>query len=293
MIVVQLQGGLGNQMFQYAFGRSLSLSMNVPLKLDLSFLQNKSGSHTKRDYELDVFMLNVAIASDAELKRFARIHNNKLLRKIHHRIPLTKYNRYIEPRFSFIPHLETQVKDDTLLIGFWQSEKYFLEHEDMIRKDFTFRAPFDAKNAQWEKLIRESDAISLHVRRGDYITNAAASSYHGTSDISYYRKAFDRIAGGLENAKLFIFSDDPDWVREHIRFDVETHVIDNNTGKSSFHDMHLMSLCRHHIIANSSFSWWGAWLNSSKDKIVVAPERWFAKGDIDTRDLIPASWLRM
>jgi hypothetical protein len=179
------------------------------------------------------------------------------------------------------------------LQGYWQSERYFLKHASTIRKDFTFRQSPSGQNADLMRTILDSAAVSIHVRRGDYVSNPKTFANHGICTPEYYFNAIDIMRQRVPNARFFAFSDDPQWVTSVLapRCDGMI-VVDHNQAEDSCNDMQLMSLCRHHIIANSSFSWWGAWLNQNPDKIVVAPRNWFANGK-DSTDLIPETYIRL
>ena len=177
--------------------------------------------------------------------------------------------------------------------GYWQSYRYFADAADKIRQELTPRDPMEPGNAAVAAEIDAVEAVSLHVRRGDYVTNAGAAPFHGLCSLDYYRAAVNHVRARVGAPHLFIFSDDHDWARDNLRFDLPTTYVVANPPDRGFRDMQLMARCRHHITANSSFSWWGAWLNPRHDKIVVAPQAWFADPKIDTRDLIPQGWTRL
>jgi hypothetical protein len=139
----------------------------------------------------------------------------------------------------------------------------------------------------------EESAVSIHVRRGDYVSDAGTNRFHGTCSVDYYHDAVDRISGFAPASHFFVFSDGIDWAKENLRLRQPVTYVDFNDGEKNYEDLRLMSLCKHHIIANSSFSWWGAWLNPNPDKIVIAPKKWFNDPSINTDDLIPNSWLRL
>lgn len=179
------------------------------------------------------------------------------------------------------------------LQGYWQSERYFLKHKGTIRSDFTFRQPPSGQNAELSRTILNSVAVSIHVRRGDYVSNAKTFAKHGTCTPEYYFKAIEIVRQRVPEARFFAFSDDPQWVAEVLAPRYPGLVlVDHNQAEDSYNDMRLMSLCWHHIIANSSFSWWGGWLNPDPGKIVIAPRNWFANGK-DSTDLIPETYIRL
>ena len=292
MIISNVIGGLGNQMFQYAAGRALSLRTNQAFAINtLEF--NHYNLHN--GYELHrVFDLQVPIASKSDL---TDVIGWPAATTLEYRLPsrLTKIlsgaQYYGEESFGYsrkFLHLE----GSKYLHGYWQSEKYFKDYADSIRKDFLFKERMTLGNEKIYDQIKNSCSVSCHIRRGDYVNNLKANQIHGTCSVEYYRNAIRWIKESLNNPRFFIFSDDQDWVVRNLAFPANSIFINGNSGINSFRDMQLMSLCQHHIIANSSFSWWGAWLNSSESKLVVAPRKWFA-ADIDDIDLIPVEWTRL
>lgn len=170
------------------------------------------------------------------------------------------------------------------LLGYWQSEQYFSRFAASIRSDFTFRQPLSGRNAVLAERISACSAVSLHVRRGDYVSDPKNLGKHGVCSLDYYRDAIRAISRQVKDPAFFVFSDDMDWVRNNLDIGAACHFVDHNTGPESFNDMRLMSLCRHHVMANSSFSWWGAWLSPFEDKQVIAPKRWFVSRDDNPAD---------
>jgi Glycosyl transferase family 11 len=295
VVIVRLIGGLGNQMFQYAAGRALAARSGAVLKLDASGF----ATYPKRHFELDAFPIHAVPAEEADLDAFGvcRDRNGRSWWARASRF-LRRYRRgspsaiYCERHFHFDAKVG-ELQPPVYLDGYWQSEKYFADCAELLRCELTPRAPLEAENADMAARIDAVNAVSLHVRRGDYIDDPRVSSYHGTCSAEYYRNATEHIAGRTtKNIHLFIFSDEPEWARDNLHFAQPTTIVAVNGPDRGFRDMQLMARCRHHVIANSSFSWWGAWLNSSPGKIVVAPRRWF-QVDHDTSDLIPSSWVRM
>lgn len=291
MIVVNLRGGLGNQMFQYALGRQLSLVNQTELLLDCTFLTT-TGSHIKRDYELDIFPIKARIATAEELKPYQRLQYNRWIGAVQRRLPSLFTHCIIhEKTYAFDPEIIT-TPDHSWLSGFWQTENYFLQIEDMIRSDFEFKPPLSGLNQTLAEKISSCESVSIHIRRGDYI-QPETLAFHGICSPEYYHKAVDVIAKRAAIEELFIFSDDPEWTKEHLKFNFPSTYISHNTGKNSFEDMRLMSFCKHNIIANSSFSWWGAWLNANQHKTVIAPKTWIANKQVDTKDVIPLTWIKL
>lgn len=298
MICVNINGGLGNQMFQYACGRALAFSNQTSLILDLSSLQKNTNTSetTKRSFELsDVFKIEVAEACVGDLKILKPILYraiNVLAFKLGFKgIQISKY--FIENEFSYNHNIK-KVGKDCFLSGYWQSPKYFDSIASLIRDEFAFQKPLDANNLEISSLIKRVNSISLHIRRTDFqITNS--NDTHGICSLDYYDKAVKFISDKLTDPHFFVFSDDINWAKENLKLPYKLTFISGNNGGKSYIDMQLMSICKHNIIANSSFSWWGAWLNSNTTKIVIAPKIWFANEILNnqTTDLIPEEWIRM
>ena len=285
MVIVKLQGGLGNQLFQYAIGRYLSVKNNDTLTLDNSFLNitNATG-YTLRNYELDIFPITPRILNKE--KYFGSSITSRI------RTPLSGIRYINEPSFKFIPEVSNW-KGDVYLEGYWQSEKYFCKIANIIRDDLKFSPVLNEDNSKVALQINSCNSVSIHIRRTDYIGRDGAATYHYVCPITYYLNAIEWIVKLFPDAVFFIFSDDISWVRNNLQIGYPHYFINQNYGKQSYVDMQLMSMCKHHIIANSSFSWWGAWLNKYEQKKVIAPERWFTDPDIDDSDIIPESWLKL
>ena len=289
MIISNIIGGLGNQMFQYAAGRAGSLKLGVPLKLDT---RDFSAYQLHQGFELNrVFNCNAEIAADIDLAKTLGWQKLKLAQRFLRRQQLKclRHKSYVvEPHFNYWSGI-SQLKDNVYLDGYWQSEKYFIEFADKIRTEFTFKLPLSLKNKEISAHISQVNAVSLHVRRGDYVTNKK-NAYIGACSLDYYRAAIAKINSMVDKPIFYVFSDDFNWAKNNLILDSKSVFISHNTGKESYNDMRLMSLCKHHIIANSSFSWWGAWLNASPNKIVIAPKQWFAN-DNNVSDLFPLDWI--
>lgn len=293
-VIVRLMGGLGNQLFQYATGYALSKRIGVPLLLDRSFLDARpSGMDwTPRELELDHFSVPLQFASPEEVRRARRILDKPLHRVLHKVIPgLYKWDVLVEPSMRYTPRING-VEAPVYLQGHWQSERYFLEVADELRKDlFVPRLAPDGMNAELSARIKEECTASIHVRRGDYLT-AIGKGHHHSCDAAYYSKAAACLVEEHDVKHFLIFSDDPDQVRNELALPYPHTFVGHNTGSSAYWDLFLMEQCAHHIIANSSFSWWGAWLDPSPSKVVIAPDRWFSDPDIPTDDLLPKQWLK-
>lgn len=292
MVISQLIGGLGNQMFQYAAGRSLALKLGTQLHLDISGFASY-GLH--QGFELKrIFDCTAEIAAEREVRNILGWQYSPIALRVlsSHRFALFRRKGFVvEPHFQYW-HGLSNLASESYLVGYWQSEKYFSDVTAQIRQDFTFKLPINGLNAAVAKQISPINAVSLHVRRGDYVNNPITTATHGLCSLDYYRNAIRYLAAHTTHPHFFVFSDDIAWVKENLPIDFPHRYVDHNHGAESYNDMRLMSLCRHHIIANSSFSWWGAWLNPNMDKIVVAPTHWFAN-ETNTEDLIPKSWVRL
>jgi hypothetical protein len=291
MLIVRVIGGLGNQMFQFAAGRALSLAHKTELLLDVSEFSHYQRHH---GFELaTVFCCPLALAKPEDLRSVLGWQSSKLAQRLlaSRRFRFLRSDRFlIEPHFHYWQGLN-KATPPFYMVGYWQSERYFAHVADVIRKDFTFRQPLTGQNQRLAEKISSVNAVSLHVRRGDYANDPKTIAVHGLCPIEYYRDAVQYIADRVEEPNFFIFSDDPQWVRAHLRIPFPCSYVEQNRGAESYNDMRLMSMCKHHIIANSTFSWWAAWLDDRPDKIVIAPKRWFANYEADTRDLYCHGWV--
>jgi hypothetical protein len=287
VIVTRLQGGLGNQMFQYAAGLSLALARQTQLKLDLALLDSRDG-RTPRTYELDRFRISAERATPEQLEGL--LAKRPLAARISRRLDPRAAAR--ERHFHYDPAV-MRLPDDSCLEGYWQSERYFAHAAARVRQEFGFRNEPSGQNAELAREIAARTAVSLHVRRGDYASDPATRAVHGLCSVDYYRRAAAFIAERVRDPVFVLFSDDPEWARTHLDLGGETLAVDHNGAHNGAEDLRLLSLCRHHIIANSTFSWWGAWLSANPDKIVIAPARWFADGTRDTSDLLPHRWVTL
>lgn len=286
MIISQIIGGLGNQMFQYAAARVLSLQKNQPLLLDVSAF---AAYPLHQGFELEQrFSCPSNFATENDIRSVLGWQSSERVRRIISNpcmTPLKKKAFLLEPHFHYWSGIKDS-PDHCYLSGYWQSERYFSDYAAQIRADFSFKLSLNVQNTAVAEQIQRSNAISLHVRRGDYASNAKTTAWHGLCSLEYYQNAIACIAKQVSQPHFYVFSDDMDWVRQRLNINFPHHYIDHNRGADSYNDMRLMSLCQHHILANSSFSWWGAWLNANPKKIVIAPKKWFAQ-NIDTKDLMP------
>ncbi len=290
MIIMKIHGGLGNQMFQYALGRHLSLLNNVALKLDTSFYTKRHRKDTNREFKLSIFNCQLTLCNESDMEKlvlFPKLMEwNKWLNRLHvNFLP----NYIYEKAFTFDPNI-LKPKDKIYLEGYWQSPQYFDAIKDVIRQDFTFKENINEMNKDLAKQIEVTQSVAIHIRRGDFLTN----QLHNTFEMSYIHNAIQFIVSKLgENIKLFIFSDDLDWCKMNLTFiypELQRYYCDGGGTKE---DLHLMSLCKYFIIANSSFSWWAAWLSNYKNKLIIAPKNWYNDNKKNSQDLLPSDWIKI
>lgn len=290
MIIVRLSGGLGNQMFQFAAAYACAKRLQTELVADPSLLNN---TMTHNGYELNrVFGLNLREATLNDLKSVLGILAYGRVKKYFTNVALSRFrpkSLVLEPHFHYWPGF-CDVTNNSYLQGYWQSEKYFHGFEAEIRELFQFKIPFDRGNEILKKQIHDHESVSLHVRRGDYVTNSNNAKIHDVDLTEYYNRSIEFVSQSISGPIFYVFTDDASWVRSKMKLPQNHILIDSNYGPYSFFDMYLMSQCKHNILANSSFSWWGAWLNKNKYKLVISPKQWFTEEGLKTRnpcDLYP------
>ncbi len=294
MILVKIRGGLSNQLFQYACARALAHRQNTHVVIDRTWFDKLPDDVTPRLFDLAQFNIDATYASTWELIGTNGVRNTSLLqlpvalwRKINPR-----WHYFEEKEFAFDPRV-LQLPDQTCLYGYWCSEKYFDDCAEMIRDEFQVRKAPDHINQQWITQMQDCTSVAVHIRRGDYASNPLYTKIHGLCSPAYYAAAVKSIASKYPDAHLFIFSDDPAWVAANMTFELPHVLITHNRDENNFEDLRLMMHCKHHIIANSGFSWWGAWLAKQHDKTVIAPKKWFNEAKNDTRDLYPTTWITL
>lgn len=297
MIIAKLTGGLGNQMFQYAAARRLACLHNAALKLDISFLDKDLTNTTPRTFQLNHLAVTASIATPHEVAKITGEGKSALqsvLSRVCTVIGMSQQCNGVfnERSFNFDPDVLV-LPDNTYLAGYWQSEKYFQDIKEIIRREFTVKYPLEGRNKEASDLICATNSVSLHVRRGDFAADPNIRELHGICSPDYYRRSVEQLSSRVGKLHLFIFSDEPSWAVDNLHFTFQTTFVDQNSPDNGYEDLRLMSLCKYHIIANSSFSWWGAWLSASPNKLVIAPDQWFNDSSLDTRDLIPPDWQRL
>jgi hypothetical protein len=285
MIITRLIGGLGNQLFQYAAARRISYVNNVTLKLDITGF----GNYKLRSYRLNNFNIVENIATIHEI---TKIKKGRILGRIDNFLPYYIRSN-IKPKNMNFDERILERKNNIYLDGYWQSEKYFEDIRDVISKEFTIKSDMDESNRLMAEQIEETNSVSIHVRRGDYATDAKTNQFHGLCGLDYYSESIKRMNETIDNPHFFIFSDDPNWVKDNIKIQYPTIYVTHNGPDRDYEDLRLISLCKHHIIANSSFSWWGAWLCKSTNKKVIAPMKWFNSDENNEHDILPDNWTRI
>ena len=280
-------------MFQYAAAKRLAVRTDQDLSMDLSFLQQSAPQEnlTVRDYELSIFKIGERFARPHEVNKLKNI-KNKLLQRVFPGID----NPYVrEKYFQFDPSI-LSLKGSHYLDGHWMTEKYFADIGPIIRSEFEFKRPV-LEHGKWlQSKIEESESVAVQVRRGDYVTNQLVTKVHGITSIEYFRSAIDVIRTRLNNPTFFIFSDDSAWCIENFKelgsvFFVEKSLEGSGAALSDY--FQLLTMCRHFVISNSTFAWWGAWLSKNDDKTVIAPSKWFADPAIQTTDIYPEAWIKI
>ena len=293
MIIIKLQGGLGNQMFQYGLASILAKKNNSQVLVDLCFFDQteKRLGHTPRNFELAVFNNSYIPALAADLLFFKQLSVVNMMKR---KLGLNYPKLYDETSFGFCGKVFL-IKTPVYLRGYFQSYRYFIGYESFLKGLFSF--PVDKLDSTNKKLlidIKGLNTIAIHIRRGDYVNDEFTQQFHGNCSLEYYVKAISLIMARNKDLTLFFFSDDSDWVKEEFKnLPYPKQFIDNNRNENSWKDMLLMSSCNHNIIANSSFSWWAAWLNTNPEKIVIAPKEWFKAKDFENKTLLPEEWIKL
>jgi hypothetical protein len=285
MITVILKGGLGNILFQYAVGRHLAIKTNTTLRLNVIHYMKK----------LDPFAIKI-IRPLQDFGFTEILYRPPIYKKILCRyglyLPAADKKFYHEKGWGFDPKV-LEINDGVYLDGFFQSEKYFKDIEPTIRKDLLLKEPsFSQEALIYKEKIVNSNSVGIHIRRGDYLH----SQLHNICDLNYYAKAIEYIKERLTDPSFFVFSDDIAWCLKNIKLDNNYFIRLPDSKRHFISDFWLLSLCKHTIIPNSTFSWWAAWLNANPDKIVVVPHRWFADETLNAKalqDTIPEKWGRL
>ncbi|WP_053003503.1 alpha-1,2-fucosyltransferase [Sphingobacterium sp. Ag1] len=284
MIIVNLMGGVGNQMFQYALGRYLSVLSDQDLFLNTNIYDT---GQSNRNFDLDIFKLSKQVQGDIE-KALDILSVNSPVVQLNERFFHYDLMQINQVKKLFLSKSE-KFKPHVILTGYWQSDKYFNEIEYILREDFHFNNPLYGKWSALNEEILATNSIMINIRRGDYLKKL---NYHGVVDLYYINAAIKLIKERVDNPKFYVFSDDMDWCQSNIVNNENMVFVGEEYYDSKYQFyLQLMKNCKHFVISNSSFSWWSAWLSSSKNKIVIAPKKWFVVDHLDTIDLIPSDWI--
>jgi len=302
MIVIKIQAGLGNQLFQYATARALSLKLNTELKVDITFYNE---AKNRNAYRLDKFNLPISVANETEIQSIKNRTNIPFLFKVLKSFgikvsPYYKKTHIFDGTINSMRILSNNTFHNYYLDGWFGNEKYFIEFSDIIKSDILSNLELKISNQSLIKNIKENNSVAVHIRRGDYLTN----NYFHVLPKEYYIKAINVISRKIKNPVFYFFSNDPDWVKKEFSNITNAKFIEHNSvadtdfsTNGDIADLVLIKECRHQIIANSTFSWWGAWLNQNPTKIVIAPKKWFdnlqAQKEYESSDFIPKEWIKI
>ena len=291
MVTVLLSGGLGNQMFQYAAAKSLAIRLNTTLSVDLYTFLKKTQA-TVRPYELGIFNIEDVVETSS-LKAKAVTKARPFIQK--HRSFFQTFGVFTDTYAILYQPAFEALTGDVIMSGYFQNESYFNNISELLWKDFSFKYPLTGKNKDIAGQVSENQSIAVHIRRGDYLNKNSQSNF-AILEKDYYENAINYISAHVKNPEFYVFSEDFDWIKDNLNFEeFPVTFIDWNKGKDSYIDMQLMSLCKHNIIANSSFSWWSAWLNNNEEKNIIAPKRWFV--DEQKNELLdcfyPQGWMKI
>lgn len=315
MIILRLKAGLGNQLFQYAYAKALAIRSNSSLLIDASWYNNINSKDTLRVFLLDKYAISAPVSEKSNGYRYHKLY--EILIKIVSKIRRTFFKRN---EYTYYPKLAQPISipdnQPYIIEGYWNVEKYFEEYSDIIKKEFQLKSPLGIYGSSIERKLLDSIIAGniltlLHVRRGDYISNIHAQAYHGAKDISYYEKALKELSKNLAETKVeklqfILSSDDVDFLKTDIiplikkiypqLIDEQITILTNQEMLPSYEELHLMSLCHHFIIANSTYSWWAAWLSGTAEKlgqkkIVIGPKQWVNNPNEKTPDVLPPDWI--
>jgi len=292
-------GGVGNQLFQYALGRCMMEKTQNAVVFDISAyeknMKRTSKRETPRIYALGHFKINVSIAGEEDRKslllRISRILSKKIARA-RLILGLSQRGCYYLEREGMFDQSVISIEGDAYVEGYWQKEKYFKEVGHILHEQLKLRDDCSVEGTDIARKMRSENSVSLHVRRGDYVYDKKNIKNLGTCSADYYSSAICYMANNVSAPRFYVFADDIEWAKQNINIEFPVWYVSEGTFED-FQELMLMSYCKHNIIANSSFSWWGAWLNKNPEKIVIAPRKWFNKKDLNSPDRIPEKWIRL
>ena len=281
MIITKIKGGLGNQLFQYAAGRAVALHHKVPLKLDTTIFETYK---LHNGYRLDQFAIQAEIAADNEIINL-KGRNNVLFSALR-KAGLVKRKSYFKEKRSSYFDASVFKNNSVYLDGYWQNELYFSNIRELLLQELSPNNSMNDLGFAYLDSIKKSNSVSLHVRRGDYVNLKNIN----VLDVDYYMKAAEYIGKNVEKPTFYIFSDDLEWCKSSLTFLGDCIYVERT--QTEMDDLKLMSFCQHNIIANSSFSWWGAWLNQNPNKTVIAPKDWLLN-DPGSSNVILSDWVKL
>jgi hypothetical protein len=288
-----LQGGLGNQMFQYAIARALSEHYQSSFLLDRSWFDLPQIETTPRPYQLEFLKIQEVGQNTVGFpKRPKRL--KRLLQQFLSFGPIVYYQRNAFEYDAELLNLDRLGQRDLFLFGYWQAFPYLEPIKMILQQEFKTQQPISAHYQSYLKQIGSSESVMLHIRRGDYVNSPSAAKFHGALTLSYYQQAIEELLLNKPNAHFFIFSDDLPWAKEALPKDLQITFVENALqADAAAQELQLMYACKHHIIANSSLSWWGAWLKQDCGGFVFAPNRWISDSSLDLSTLLPAHWQKI
>jgi hypothetical protein len=288
-----LQGGLGNQMFQYAIARALSEHYQSSFLLDRSWFDLPQIETTPRPYQLKFLKIQeVGQTTVGFPKRPKRL--KRLLQQFLSFGPIVYYQGNAFEYDAELLNLDGLGQRDLFLFGYWQAFPYLEPIKMILQQEFKTQQPISAHYQSYLKQIGSSESVMLHIRRGDYVNSPSAAKFHGALTLSYYQQAIEELLLNKPNAHFFIFSDDLPWAKEALPKDLQITFVENALqADAAAQELQLMYACKHHIIANSSLSWWGAWLKQDCGGFVFAPNRWISDSSLDLSTLLPAHWQKI
>jgi len=288
-----LQGGLGNQMFQYAIARALSERYQVNFVLDTSYFNDQPENSTQRQFQLELLNIKRAPYNSAPFpKKLSRFQ--KLMQGIFSKGPFVFYQKNAFDFDLALFNLKNIKHRKLYLSGYWQGFKYIANIHQILQQELQLYGEISSHYQHFLKDIIESESVMLHIRRGDYVNSPSAAEFHGALSLDYYLRAIEAVLAKLPNAHFFIFSDDLSWAKEMLPKKLQLTFVEHlkNEGDAA-QELQLMRACKHHIIANSSLSWWGAWLKQDQSGFVYAPDRWIADPEINLANILPPHWQKL
>ena len=275
MIIVRVMGGTGNQMFQYALARKLK-EMNKYVVLDIS-------AYKTWEFRYD-FCLNRIFDINKDI--YITEDPNEFIIKNCRNIKIIDCEN--QPYYN----ADILNYDNVYLNGYWMSEKYFKDIEKILRKEFIFKNTLDKEKSELVNELKNTNSVGIHVRRGGYLQGNAANIFTGITTKKYYDNSLKYIKEKVSNPQFYVFTDDREWAKETFK-NTSVKVIDVAIDKTNYTNIQIMSSCKHNILANSTASWWAAWLNNNKNKIIITPDIWLNQKEANMDDIVPHDWIRI